>query len=146
MKFAFLLFAASIISGCTNNDINKASIVIIKGEKHPYLIDHCKKLLVLDSEGMPIDRVELYCDGGNGCNSYLYDTNKALIVIDCNGQWYKINKKSGKISKEKWEWKKQLPQTYLGTFISTTKNKYELIEESKDISIAEVYKYKDPQK
>jgi hypothetical protein len=119
-----------------------ASIQILSVDKHPFLVDHRKELITLGKDGKRIDSLKLYYDSGSGCNSYLFDNKEYYTLIDCNGSKYRIDKRNGKISFEIWEWKKDLPQNYIGTF-KFVNNEYKVTEEE-TISIEKVYKFKDP--
>ena len=144
MKLFLFIILTYFLVGCISNVYTKDSIIIIKEGNHPYLKDHCKRLLVVDGDGALIDGIKLYCDTGGGCNCYLFDTDNTFTLIDCNGQWYRIDKINGKISKDKWEWKKPIPRNYVGTFFNTLSNNYNLVEDTNGTSIDEVYKFKDP--
>ena len=37
-----------------------------------------------------------------------------------NGHWFAIDKKTGKIDDNDWQWRKELPPNYIGTFVRTT--------------------------
>jgi len=131
-----------LLLSCENKNINKDSIKLIVSGKHQFLKDHNKQLITVDKTGKKIDDVNLYADSGDGCNSYLFENNSNFVVIDCNGSWFTIEKESGKINSEKWEWKKKLPKKYIGTY-KFDSNEYRLIKEN-SIQIDNIYKFKDP--
>jgi len=145
MKYTLIFTLINLLTFCSvSAQVDQNSIVVNKIKQHPFLVDHCKKLTVFDELNNILDEIEMYCDPGEGCNSYLFDTKKTFTVIDCNGQWYLINKKTGKISTEEWEWEKALPTIYLGTFVREKgAERYSIVIEPR-ISIRKIYKFKDP--
>jgi hypothetical protein len=101
-------------------------------------------LRTINKDGSIIDRQELYLDSGIGCDSYLFDNDQTFTVIDCNGNWFSIDKKTGKIQNNGWQWKKELPNNYVGTFmISWGQIEYSLVKEH-GLTVEEVYRFKDP--
>jgi len=89
----FILFFQLFISmGCQNEIILKENIKIVKSEKHPFLVDH-NKLIVVEKDGKIIDEISGYTDTGRGCNSNLFEDEHKFIVIECNGTIYNIRKK-----------------------------------------------------
>ncbi|MBK7037200.1 MAG: hypothetical protein KBF42_03850 [Chitinophagales bacterium] len=130
-----------LISCSTQSQINSNSIRI---DQHPFLVDHCKQLSVYDTGGKQINNVKMYCDPGEGCNSYLFETKENFIIIDCNGQWFSVNKMNGVITKETWQWERPIPDNYLGTFVRGSRGEiYSLIKED-SFTIIDIYKFKDP--
>ena len=143
-NFSYFLIII-LLTACSNNGpIDKNSIKICRIKQNPVLVDHCKKLMVVDKNNKIIDEAEIYCDPGTGCNSYLYDTDKTFTVIDCNGQWYIVDKQIGKISKESWQWEKQLPAKYVGTFVYKSDTEFYSLLKEENVKTENVYKYKDP--
>lgn len=143
-KIRISLFLLTIIS-CSNTSLSIDSIKITQVKQHPYLVDHCKKVQIKNKEGELINEQELYCDSGRGCHSYLFREKSDYILIDCNGQWYKINQTNGEISDLGWNWKKDLPEHYIGQFKPKSgENNYVLITDNRPLK-KDVYKYKDPQ-
>lgn len=133
-----------LISCSTPSQINSNSIKIERIAQHPFLVDHCKQLSVYDTDGKQMDNVKMYCHPGEGCNSYLFETKEILIIIDCNGQWFSVNKVNGVIIKEPWQWERPIPENYLGTFFRGSRGEiYSLIKEDK-FTINNIYKFKDP--
>ncbi len=144
--FKSLLLALPFLCFSCSNDrlLNENSIRITKINEHPFLIDHCRRLITVDKNGNKLDDEFLYCDSGNGCNAFLYDTEKTFTLIDCNGHWYSITKRTGQISKLGWYWLKNLPKNYKGTYSNIgSKSTYSFKHDSLP-TIYEVYKYKDP--
>lgn len=135
-----LLFS---ISCSTKNAIETKSIQIERIEQHPFLVDHCKQLNIYNRDGILIDKVKIYCDSGVGCNSYLFDTYKTYTIIDCNGSWYSIDKRTGKIAMDGWKWEDEIPAKYVGTFVrDQTNGPNKLIEQ--EITKKDIYQFKDP--
>ena len=135
----------SMLTSCSNSaPVDANSIVVVKTNQHPFLVDHNRELRTVDKEGNTIDDAELYTDSGEGCNSYLFDTDQTYTVIDCNGHWYLINKKTGKIDNNTWQWQKELPASYIGTFKRAAGQiEYSLTKEN-NITLEQVYQVKDP--
>lgn len=79
--------------------------------QHPTLTDHGRLLVIMDKKGNNIDQLEIYPDSGDGCNTYLFDEASAFVVVDCNGQWVSIDKKTGKLKRLEWRWQEPLPNT-----------------------------------
>lgn len=120
----------------------KDNIKVVKYQQHPFLIDHLKKLVVIKNKKVLFE-IETYPDPGSGCQSYLFEESDHFILIECNGMRYKIEKKGGKIVKDKWTWMEPLPVNYIGTFVRSTGDEYKLLYKApKDLK--EVYIFKDP--
>lgn len=133
-----LILTIGILS-CSHNMIDKNSILIKKVDRHPYLKNHGRKLIV--KSGMIFNhKIDLYGDPGEGCNSYLSENDSSFILVDCNGEWYSIDKTKGKINRLGWNWNKDFPEKFVGVFKSVDGEiYYELSEKFNDI-----YKFKDP--
>jgi hypothetical protein len=140
----FIVLCASCNPTALKIKIMPENIKVRKIDKHPFLSDHRKRIVVMDNAGTEISSMKMYIDTGEGCDSNLFEIDTAFVLIDCNGQWFYINKKTGRISKETWEWRKPLPGEYVGTFISKPGNDFYEINKRGNISIDSVYKYKDP--
>jgi len=137
-----IIIIALLFFGCAKEKLEWKSVKIVSADNHPFLIDHNRKLIISNRDKKELDSAKLYSDPGEGCNSYLFEKKSNFILVDCNGSWFDIDKKNGKINPEVWKWKKSLPKNYIGTFIYKD-GKYEMIKE-KSLSIENVYKYKDP--
>jgi hypothetical protein len=144
MRVIITLIAFFLLDSCScGRHIDVVSIRIISFNQHPTLVDHDRKLVTIDKNGKIIDNLKIYPDTGNGCNSYLFDTTDKYVLIDCNGQWYSIGKRTGLIRNEGWKWLEALPTVQLGAFrrIYNEVN-YKLLTETK-ATLIDVYKYKD---
>lgn len=143
-KVSFLIIVGLLtFSGCTNFIITKDNIKILKTEKHPFLVDH-KKIIIVEFDKDRIDKVNGYSDSGRGCNSHLFEENDKFVLIDCNGTIFSIRKKGGKIKNEGWSWMYELPEKYVGTFENQEENdEYSLVYKTPP-TLEEVYKIKDP--
>lgn len=144
-KLIIIWFSIVFLINCFPQEkIDENAIKIIRVGQHPFLTDHCKQLIIEDKSGKILAKEELYCDPGNGCNSYLFNTGTSFTLIDCNGQWFVIDKSSGQIKNNGWNWHKELPKKVVGVY----SKKYGEIEyEFKVIDILtrdQVYKFKDP--
>ena len=124
---------------CSNNQINKDSILIKKINQHPYLEDHNRQLIVKKNKFFKI-KIELYSDNGEGCSTYLSENDSTFIIVDCNGRWYSIDKNNGSILNLGWHWKEELPQKFVGVFKSQKNKEFYFLSNE----IEEIYKYKDP--
>lgn len=148
MKSLYFVLAITFCTSCkttsVREEITRENIAIKKIEQHPFLSDHKKQLVVIDNTGKEIDDLKMYVDSGEGCDSNLFETDVSFVLIDCNGQWFSIGKKTGRINKEPWEWKKPLPGVYVGTFVSKRGKDFYEINRISDISLESVYKFKDP--
>lgn len=142
-KELLVIFLLSLLIGCNSPQPNGVKLIITKINKHPFLVDHQKKLTISDSSNNKISEIKLYGDPGAGCNSYLYKNDSCYVIIDCNGAWYFIDHSNGSILDKKWNWEYDVPQNYIGTYIRSSNDVYELIEED-SINIEDVYKFKEP--
>jgi hypothetical protein len=145
MRFLFIILAFTLFDSCTpGGPIDFTSIQIVRFNQHPWFIDHDRKLVTLDNKGEIIDELKIYPDSGAGCNSYIFDAVGRYILIDCNGQWFSIEKSTGQIKNDGWKWWKPLPSHQLGVLRRQDKEvNYKLVVEKKT-SMRDVYKYKDP--
>jgi hypothetical protein len=143
MNKIIILIVSLFLFGCNSSEeITVDTIEIQRIGQHPFLVDHSKKLVIKNNSGEIIDKVKLYSDPGSGCNSYLYENDEIFILIECNGQWYSIEKKNGEIKNLGWNWLKETPENLIGTFIRSSElSTYELI---KGKTLPGLYKYKDP--
>ena len=146
MKLLSLIFIFyfSLIKLYSQEQLDYDFIKVVKVSKHPFLTDHCKRLQTIDDEGNVFDEENLYCDPGSGCNSYIFEASQEYIVIDCNGQWYSINKVTRKIEDIGWKWQNDLPENNIG-FYKSVKGavEYKLVL-TNELKKENVYKYKDP--
>ena len=140
------MFSAFFLASCFPQEkIDEDAIKIIKVDQHPFLRDHCRVLIIEDESGHILAKEELYCDPGSGCSSYLFDTDASFTLIDCNGQWFEIDKNSGQIKNNGWNWHKELPKKNVGIYNKKYgEMEYEL-EVIDVLSRDQVYKFKDPQ-
>lgn len=134
----FILIIILSVS-CSQKLIDKDSIYIKKVNLHPFLKDHDRRLLIKVNDSF-IDSIDLYIDPGEGCNAYLSENSKVFILIDCNGDWFSIDKKTGKISYMGWKWKTDFTDTFVGVFKNYEEGIYYKIAKKK----SEIYKFKDP--
>lgn len=133
-----------LLASCTTRDqIKLYTIKIASKTEHPLLEDHCRELVIFDKMDNIIDSINIYCDPGSGCNSYLFDTDSVYTLIDCNGIWYSIDKNTGKISDHNWNWLMEVPENYIGTYIRA-EGIYYMLKKEAEIDLSEVYKFKDP--
>ena len=91
-----------------------------------------------------IDREELYCDGGFGCDAHLFERDDQFVLIDCQGQWYGIEKNTGQIDRLGWNWKEEPPENYLGVFSRQPAVLYRFSLSEDRPTLEELYRVKDP--
>lgn len=138
-SFILLYISCDYNNKCSEKiDFNNIHIEL---KKNNALLREYKRFLIISCKDNVLDKVELQSDIGNGVKTYLYDTELNYIVIDCNSNWYTINKKNGKINYLGEFWMKPTPKKYLGTYVlfSNKKNVEFIIE--KNINLKDVYKY-----
>lgn len=140
-----ILFIWTLLQSCAEKgpiDIN--SIQILRTRQHPIFVDHERILVTVDKNGRTIDEVDLYTDTGDGCDSYLFDSGSKYVLVDCNGHWFGIDKKTGKLKNEGWKWNNRLPEIHLGKFTRLDGELNYLFTRGTDFDLTEVYRYKDP--
>lgn len=141
-QFSILLFLLNACSTTQPFITTKENIKVVKHQQHPFLIDHSKKIVVIKNKKILFE-LETYADPGSGCRSYLFEERDYFVIIECNGMRYHIEKKDGKITKDKWTWMEPLPLHYIGTFVRSTDEEYQLIDKAPK-ELEEVYIFKDP--
>ena len=143
-KIIITLILFSLIAGGCNigtESIEASDIKVLKTDKHPFLIDHSKKLAVTLSD-KSTNEVPMYLDPGSGCQSNLFEEEDYFILIECNGQEYLIEKGTGEITKGDWKWLSPLPTNYVQTYVRSPLDEYDTVQ--LDINLMDVYKFKDP--
>ena len=113
------LVGSALLPGCfdsSSKEINVDSIRIITVNQHAVLSEHCRKLLIQNKAGHVVDEENLYCPGGQTCAANLYDTGSTFTIIDCNAQWYVIQKSNGDLEKQQQPDKTTIPEGYLGAY------------------------------
>ena len=131
----FLLFSFSSFS-----QITKDSIQVKKVQKHPFLSDHRKMLVV--KNGTKTDSLKTYMNPGSGCQSSLFENDSSFIYIECNGNWINISKQNGEIHFLKWNWEKEIKDNYIGTFQKSKGDYYKIVIKENP----QLYFFKDPSK
>src|SRR4030042_3259507 len=101
--FILMIILMINIISCSSYSIEKESITVKKVNQHPLLKDHDRQLVVKTNKIFNKKKT-LYSDPGDGCNSCLCENDSSFILIDCNGEWYSIDKLSGKIKDIGWRW------------------------------------------
>lgn len=120
-------------------------MVINSVNQPPTDYDHCKLLKIVNpSTNEMLDQEILYCDYDLGCSTFLYTVDNYYVLIDCNGQWFRIDKVSGAIKKEQWSWEKPLPTNYLGRFVKSPNDSTYTLKQGVPPTIETVYQWKDP--
>lgn len=141
MKKLIFLFVLIQFLSCSQieKNIDLSSLKIKVVNQHSFLPDH-DRLLIVQNENDIIDKIELYSDAGSGCETYVFENDSAFTLIDCNGQWFSVDKASGQIEALDWAWQKQLPENRKGAFVfDKSVNEYKLSD-----TVGIIYKYKDP--
>ena len=145
MRFLTTILIVILLHSCSNvGQIDINSIKIIKTNQHPFLRDHDRKLITVDKNRKALDELQIYADSGNGCESYLFDSDFEYILVDCNGQWFSIDKITGTLKNEGWRWNSKLPDIYLGKFQATDNDSVYFFLRGTNLQPNDVYKYKDP--
>lgn len=134
-----------MLDSCSNvGQVDVDSIRIEKINQHPTLVDHDRKLKTVDKNQKIIDELQIYPDSGSGCESFLFDSGSKYILIDCNGQWFSIDKVMGTLKNEGWKWNEKLPDNPLGKFQTSNKASSYIYSPGATFKENDVYKYKDP--
>jgi len=145
MRFQTTILIVILLDSCSNvGQIDVNSIKIIKTNQHPFQSDHDRKLITVDRNQKTIDELQIYADSGDGCESYLFDSDSKYILVDCNGQWFSIDKTTGTLKNEGWNWEQKLPEVYLGKFQTVDKDSIYLYSPGTIVQKSDIYKYKDP--
>lgn len=145
MRGLLYLIICSLLAQCSSIEIDTSWMVINSVDQPPTDHDRCKFLKIVNpATNEVLDQETLYCDYDHGCTTFLYDVDNYYILIDCNGQWFRIVKASGAIEKEQWSWQKPLPTNYLGTFVISPNDSMYTLRKGVPPTIETVYQYKDP--
>lgn len=144
----YLILLFFILVSCGKNDNNgyKMSVKNFNIEmslkrNHLFLREYKRDLIISSKDNEELKKINLKEDNGTGANSYLYENEEEYIIIDCDGSWYSINKKTGNINLIGNFWLKSPPENYLGTFVlKSPSNKVNFIKE-KNIKLNDIYKY-----
>lgn len=144
----YLILLFLILVSCNKKDQNIYSmpvknfnIEMLIEKNHLFLREYKRHLIISSKDNEELKSLRLKDDNGTGANSYLFEDEKNYIVIDCDGSWYFIDKKTGKINLTENFWMKSPPKNYLGTFLLTsTSNKIIFVKE-KNIKSEDIYKY-----
>jgi hypothetical protein len=145
MRILLTLLIFIHLDSCSNvGQIDINCIKIIKTNQHPFLRDHDRKLITVDKNQKTINESRIYSDSGDGCESYLFDSDSKYILVDCNGQWFSIDKLTGTIKNDGWKWNNKLPDNCLGKFQTTDNDSVYHYSRETNFQTNDVYKYKDP--
>jgi len=124
-------------------EIGNYEVNVERKNQHPFLVDH-NRILVISKRGKMLDKFTLYPDPGARVPLHVFEDQKGLIFIDCNGYWLSINKETEKINKMGWFWMKPVPDKYLGTFRLRKEDKEHSFKKEANTTEKQVYLYKDP--
>lgn len=114
----------------------------MKLEKNNSFLREYKRYLVISSrDNSELESVRLKDDNGTGANSYLYEDEENYIIIDCDGTWYSINKKTGDLNLIGNFWLKNPPKNYIGTFKLISSSKKVNFIKQENIKLVDIYKY-----
>jgi len=140
----FILFSCAKEKVIENNyKLNTPNYILSLSLKknHQFLREYKRFLKIISPINSEVISIELQSDIGTGANSYLYEDAKSFILVDCNGNWYSINKKNGSIILIGNFWKKKIPYNYLGTFL-LEKNDHKIkFKKQKNIALEDIYVY-----
>lgn len=143
MRYSAVLLAFLLHSCFSVEQLEVAAIRIEKIDQHPTFPDHNRKLVTVDKSHRVIDALVLYPDSGNAWESFLFDSISRYSLIDCNGQWFSIDKATGRLKNEGWKWNEKLPDTRLGRFSMPHEGSSYVYSSETDFNEDSVYKYKD---
>jgi len=131
-------------NGIWTDPVTELRLAVIPTERHPFLHDHGRALIVLTRSGGVVSVPLLGEPGGLGPISNLYRGDDGnLILIDMNGIWFTISKRSGRILLCESRWEEATPQQYLGRFEQGEGAVYGFV--SRDAAQEEpIYLFKDP--
>ncbi|VFB03542.1 Uncharacterised protein [Chryseobacterium taihuense] len=116
MLFFFLISCSKEENTFKFNFSNYIINISLK-KNHQFLREYQRYLTITSTDGTKLSSIELKEDIGTGANSYLFEKANDYILIDCDGNWYSINKKNGAINLLGNFFGKKLPDNYLGTFV-----------------------------
>jgi len=141
-----LLFFILFSCDKSKQDVYKLSVtnfnIEMKLEKNNSFLREYKRYLVISSkDNNELESVMLKDDNGTGANSYLYEDVENYIIIDCDGTWYSVNKKTGDLNLIGNFWLKNPPKNYLGTFMLESSNKKVIFIKQEKIELNDIYKY-----
>lgn len=140
-----MILTVVLLNNCEEPErIMVSAVKIIKVNQHSFLSDHERKLITVNKANQIIDELLIYPDTGAGCDAYLFDAEDAYILVDCNGQWIRIDKSGGKLKMDGWNWGKKLPDNYLGLFHTVRKDSIYKYTSQTRVQEKEVYRFKDP--
>jgi len=143
--FAALIFVFldPLATSVRAEEIMGYDISIQMSNKHPFLVDHSRKLII-KKNNRKITEQSLYQDSGSRVPLSVFIDGKNIIFIDCNGYWYELDSTNDKFKTIDWLWQKGLPNNYIGTFrLRKGENQTSFLKE-KIITTATVYLFKDP--
>lgn len=139
-----------ILLSCIGNESTKSiynlitpnfTISISLKKSHQFLREYKRSLTIVSSNNSKISSIELQSDIGTGANSYLYDQITNFLLIDCNGNWYSIDKKNGDVSLIGNFWGKKNSDYYLGTFLLEHKDSKIKFIKQQNLTLEDIYVY-----
>lgn len=146
-KIIYILLCCFLIS-CSSKEDNiyelytsNFTINISLEKNHQFLREYKRFLKIISKDGTKLSSIDLQQDVGTGASSYLYDNSNNYILVDCNGNWYSINKKSGHIILLGNYWQKKIPYHYLGTFLLERNSNKIIFKKQKNITLQDIYIY-----
>mgnify|MGYP007022268131 CR=1 FL=1 len=120
-------------------------IKVITENKHPFLIDHERSLIIL-KKGIVQEKIKLYpVSNGTPPIHYFFDAERSIrTFIDSNGSWIMFNR-DGKMISYAWEWQTDLPIGLIGKYeYDRNTGDYKLVKLNESPSKDDVYIFKDP--
>jgi hypothetical protein len=145
MRPLTIILAFMLLDSCSNvGQIDVDAIRIEKINQHSTFADHDRRLITIGKNQKVIDELAIYPDSGTGCESFLFDSDSKYILIDCNGQWFSIDKATGTLKNDGWKWNEKLPDNALGKFQTSDKAPNYIFSVGTNYKENDVYKYKDP--
>lgn len=112
-------------------------------ERHPFLVDHGRQL-VIRAEGTVIATQSLYPDAGDGrATTSIYREGDDIIVIDCNGSWFRFAWNTRRLTSIGWKWLETPPKDYIGTY-RYDKHADKYVLDTTPVQSYDLYRHKDP--
>lgn len=119
-------------------------VTIKISNKHPFLVDHRRKLIIKKNNKI-VTKQTLYPDNGSRVPLTVFKVGEKLTFVDCNGYWYELDTLNNTFKTIDWFWEKALPDNYIGTFrFRREDHENDSFLKEKTVNIDNVYLFKDP--
>lgn len=91
MRAFYLISIFLCLFTCSAPIDGDISVEVLRIEKRFFQEQYHRTLVTIDANSNQIDEQQLYWDI-SGCYCYLFDDSDTYTLIDCNGEWYSIQK------------------------------------------------------